>query len=102
MGKVRKKQCADCPFRIMTQDEIYDAAVIDPDNWGCHTEQGFGWTDIQCRGHWRSVKKYPPDKSEIANFKEWQVKFNRAFADGLDIDCLPEYKRDLTDMESSE
>jgi hypothetical protein len=54
-----QKQCRTCPFRDMPEDERREMATIPPEDWPCHTEQGYAATcDIQCRGHWEARRKY--------------------------------------------
>ena len=86
---VMKKQCATCPFRGASEQQVARDAIIDPSQWGCHSDAAYGWTEKQCRGHWRARRKYPPTDAEIATFENWQSDFNKKFALGVDIDDLP-------------
>ena len=65
-------------------------AIVDPSQWGCHSEAQFGWTDIQCRGHHAARLKYPPSEREVREFEQWQRDFNKAFTAGVEFDDLPE------------
>ena len=87
---VAKKQCATCPFRGATEAQIAGDAIVEPEHWGCHSDNPYGWTDMQCRGHWRARKKYPPSDAEVRVFQKWQDDFNKAFCAGADIDDLPD------------
>jgi hypothetical protein len=54
-----QKMCPDCPFRGLDADERRELAMVPPEWWPCHTEQGFaGSCDIQCRGHWEARRKF--------------------------------------------
>ena len=88
--RVRKKQCDTCPFRGATEAQIAGDAIVDPEHWGCHSENPYGWTDVQCRGHWRARKRYPPTEEELSAFKAWQANWNKLFSQGVSVDDLPE------------
>lgn len=88
-----KKMCPTCPFRGIRESEKRELAVVEADAWGCHEENPYGWTDIQCRGHFEAQKKYPPTEHEVPCLRKWQDEFSAAFAlsvlNGTDIDKLP-------------
>lgn len=55
-----RKQCKTCPFRGIGENERRELALIEPEEFPCHTEQGYiNECDIQCRGHWEARRKYP-------------------------------------------
>lgn len=87
---VRKRRCESCPFRGASEAQKAQDAMVDPSQWGCHSEAAYGWTDIQCRGHHAARLKYPPSDDEIKAFEAWQSEFGRAFAQGVAFDDLPE------------
>lgn len=57
-----RRQCASCLFRGATEDYKLESAAIPAENWTCHTEDdgcgGWGYSGIQCRGHWEAQHKY--------------------------------------------
>ena len=68
----RHKQCSTCPFR--GADEAYrkECAVMDAEDWPCHSEDIHGNTDIQCRGHYEARRKYPPSDEDVAELQRWR------------------------------
>ena len=101
---VRKKRCDTCPFRGATEREKARDAIIDPEQWSCHSEAPYGWTDIQCRGHHAARLKYPPSAAEGQDFEQWQSDFNKAFAAGVEFDELPSapVRQVVVEMQSRE
>lgn len=88
--KRREKMCSGCPFRGMSATEKREAALIDPVGWPCHEEGGyFGWSEIQCRGHFEACRKYPRSEADKDRFAKWQDDFNVAFGAGVTVDSLP-------------
>lgn len=81
---VRRKMCETCPFRGISQAERKKLAVVEPDAWGCHSENPYGWTDIQCRGHYAARQKYPPTAEDIAALKAerevWMSEFRASLS----------------------
>lgn len=54
-----RKMCETCPFRLkLTEAERIELALLQPEEFTCHTEAGYTTTDIQCRGHWQVRRKY--------------------------------------------
>jgi hypothetical protein len=72
----RKTMCQTCPFRGISEEERRELAVVEPEAWGCHTENPWTWTDIQCRGHYEARKKYPPSAEDVAVLNEWRRKMD--------------------------
>ena len=56
----------------MDEAERRLCAAGNPDDWPCHTEAGYTWTDIQCRGHFDVRKKYTPTAAGVAALEEWR------------------------------
>lgn len=53
------KMCQTCPFRGIDDAERRELAAIPPEEWACHTEQGYAYSsDVQCRGHWEAQHKF--------------------------------------------
>jgi hypothetical protein len=80
---VRRKMCDTCPFRGMSQDERMENACVEAEAWGCHSESPYGWTDIQCRGHYAAQKKYPPTPEGLAKLEADRAKWMEDFRAGL-------------------
>ena len=58
------KMYKTCPFHGIDEAERKELAQVEPENWACHTEQGYySSCDIQCRGHWEAQRKYPANSS---------------------------------------
>lgn len=85
---VRRKMCETCPFRGISEAERKELAVVEPEAWGCHSENPYGWTDIQCRGHYAARKQYPPTQADIDALNAWRASVNaemlRARREGSD------------------
>lgn len=54
------KMCGSCPFRGSNEAYKQEYAAIPGADWPCHTEDLYGESGIQCRGHWEAVRKYAP------------------------------------------
>lgn len=73
----RSKQCKTCPFRGADDAYRKECAVIPAEDWPCHSEDVFGATDIQCRGHYEAQRKFPPSESDYAELMRWRAEQDR-------------------------
>lgn len=89
------RMCKSCPFRGIDESERSKWAVVEPENWPCHTEHPMGWGDTQCRGHFEAQRKYPPKPHELERLVKWRNEVNAWLAYGGSSDKAPKApKRD--------